>query len=95
MYHRNKVHTDEFWKYELAKHRRTVLDTETNEDMWQRQLGKHAMSVSGESVTNCQGSRQGSLLHEIDPNHEDKWLDQIKRSTEAKNQADIKMLALR
>merc|ERR1740122_310343 len=45
MYHRNKVHTDEFWKYELAKHRRTVLDSKTNEDMWKKQLGKH---VNGE-----------------------------------------------
>ena len=44
MYHRNKVHTDEFWKYELSKHRRTVMDNETNEDLWQRQLGKHAMA---------------------------------------------------
>ena len=42
MYHRNKVHTDEFWKYELAKHRRTVMDSKTNEDMWKKQLGKHA-----------------------------------------------------
>jgi hypothetical protein len=69
MYHRNKVHTDEFWKYELAKHRRTALDTETNEDMWQRQLGKHAETMST--------GRSSSLLHELDPNHEDKWLDQV------------------
>merc|ERR1719461_684844 len=24
MYHRNKVHTDEFWRYELTKYRKTV-----------------------------------------------------------------------
>jgi hypothetical protein len=45
MYHRNKVHTDEFWKYELAKHRRnsgSCADPRANDDMWQMQLGKHA-----------------------------------------------------
>ena len=47
MYHRNKVHTDEFWKYELAKHRRSGLDIQTNEDMWHRQLGKHADEFNG------------------------------------------------
>ena len=88
MYHRNKVHTDEFWKYELSKHRRTVLDNETNEDLWQRQLGKHAMA--GEALPT--GPAAASLLHEIDPNHEDKWLDQIKRSAEV---SDMKLLALR
>ena len=52
MYHRNKVHTDEFWKYEMSKNRRgsnannstigSLLDSQTNEDLWHRQLGKHA-----------------------------------------------------
>ena len=88
MYHRNKVHTDEFWKYELSKHRRTVMDNETNEDMWQRQLGKHA--TGSETASNAPPS--ASLLHEIDPNHEDKWLDQIKRSSDV---SDMKLLALR
>merc|ERR1719211_827550 len=32
MYHRNKVHTDEFWRYELTKNRKTVLDDVANED---------------------------------------------------------------
>ena len=97
MYHRNKVHTDEFWKYELAKHRRTVLDNETNEDMWRRQLGKHASlgSGSGEMILNRRASIHGSLLHELDPCHEDKWLDQIKRSAEGPASADMKLLALR
>ena len=42
MYHRNKVHTDEFWRYELTKNRRTVMDDMANEDLWKQQLGKHA-----------------------------------------------------
>ena len=42
MYHRNKVHTDEFWRYELTKNRKTVLDDVANEDAWKQQLGKHA-----------------------------------------------------
>lgn len=42
MYHRNKVHTDEFWRYELTKNRRTGLDDKANEDLWKKQLGKHA-----------------------------------------------------
>jgi len=42
MYHRNKVHTDEFWRYELTKNRRTIMDDKANEDLWKKQLGKHA-----------------------------------------------------
>ena len=42
MYHRNKVHTGEFWRYELTKNRRTGLDDKANEDLWKKQLGKHA-----------------------------------------------------
>jgi len=90
MYHRNKVHTDAFWKYELAKHRRAVLDAETNEDLWRRQLGKHAGAGRAETSTT-----HAALLREIDPHHEDKWLDQIKRAADAPPAADARHLALR
>ncbi len=98
MYHRNKVHTDEFWKYELAKHRRTVLDSKTNEDMWRKQLGKHA----AESEDQNPGSRSRSLeIHDRKPSITDeRWLEQIKRSTSSDpNQnsqvsAEMKLLAL-
>ena len=42
MYHRNKVHTDEFWRYELTKNRRSVIDESANDDLWKKQLGRHA-----------------------------------------------------
>merc|ERR1719225_2052389 len=42
MYHRNQIHTDEFWRYELTKNRRTIMDDKANEDLWKKQLGKHA-----------------------------------------------------
>ena len=78
MYHRNKVHTDEFWKYELAKHRRTVLDSKTNEDMWRKQLGKHADETELEESL----SRSRSLeIHDRSKQPDDRWLEQIKRST--------------
>ena len=99
MYHRNKVHTDEFWKYELAKHRRTVLDSKTNEDMWKKQLGKHA---SEEDLSEM-GHRSRSLeVHDRQglTDQSERWLEQIKRSTSSDpNQnsqvsAEMKLLAL-
>lgn len=60
MYHRNKVHTDEFWKYELAKHRRVGLDNAANEDLWRKQLGRHAneenQSNNGEPIADRRSS---------------------------------------
>ena len=46
MYHRNKVHTDEFWKYELSKgsHRggnrlgSSGFDSRQNDELWQMQI---------------------------------------------------------
>ncbi len=94
MYHRNKVHTDEFWKYELAKHRRVGLDYTANEDMWKRQLGKHAEELAkreDDSSKSPQEEQQCSLkivdekvLHEEGEDrrsNEDRWLDQIQRAT--------------
>ena len=50
MYHRNKVHTDEFWRYELTKNRRTVTDDKANEDLWKKQLGKHAEETARQKL---------------------------------------------
>ena len=41
MYHRNKVNTDEFWKYELVKNRFSEIDASVKEVLWQKQLGRH------------------------------------------------------
>ena len=107
MYHRNKVHTDEFWKYELAKHRRTVLDSKTNEDMWKKQLGKHADEIPLLGHLNRHPSfDQESVMSSADVKHltnqssPDRWLEQIKMSTNAdSNQnkqvsTEMKLLAL-
>ena len=98
MYHRNKVHTDEFWKYELAKHRRTVLDSKTNEDMWKKQLGKHADEV----IPAHPHHFQPHIEHEKEEmkRSPDQWLEQIKLSTSTdpnqNNQVstEMKLLAL-
>merc|ERR1719400_1801423 len=50
IYHRNKVHTDEFWRYELTKNRKTVLDDVANEDLWKKQLGKHAEETARQKL---------------------------------------------
>ena len=98
MYHRNKVHTDEFWKYELAKHRRTVLDSKTNEDMWKKQLGKHADEV----IPAHPHHFPPHIEHEKEEmkRSPDQWLEQIKLSTSTdpnqNNQVstEMKLLAL-
>jgi hypothetical protein len=41
MYHRNKVNTDEFWKYELVKNRFSEIDASVKEVLWKKQLGRH------------------------------------------------------
>ena len=46
MYHRNKVHTDEFWRHELTKNRRSMVDDKVNEDLWKKQIGKHSEETS-------------------------------------------------
>ena len=50
MYHRNQIHTDEFWRYELTKNRRTVMDDKANEDLWKKQLGKHAEETARQKL---------------------------------------------
>jgi len=50
MYHRNKVNTDEFWKYELVKNRFSEIDASVKEVLWKKQLGRHLEdSVGGNS----------------------------------------------
>ena len=99
MFHKNKVHTDEFWKYELAKHRRVGFDYSVNEDMWKKQLGRHADEVSKKSFSLDEQSNI-SEAGRVNIASEDKWLDQIQRSTSQttyqKSQvaSEMKLLAL-
>ncbi|QQP31571.1 Oocyte zinc finger protein XlCOF22like [Caligus rogercresseyi] len=85
MYHRNKVHTDEFWKYELTKHRRAVVDSKTNEDMWKKQLGKHG----------CEQNSSGELwldqIQVIQPNQSS---SQGSSPSKSSISAEMKLLAL-
>ena len=58
MYHRNKVHTDEFWRYELTKNRRGVMDDKANEDLWKKQLGKHSSTTPAQPGPSHQKSAE-------------------------------------
>jgi len=67
MYHRNKVHTDEFWRYELTKNRRTIMDDKANEDLWKKQLGKHAeetakLKLEAEAAAAAAAAAQASIV---------------------------------
>merc|ERR550519_1984967 len=62
MYHRNKVHTDEFWRYELTKNRRTIMDDKANEDLWKAQLGKHAEETARQKREAEQAARALAAL---------------------------------
>ena len=62
MYHRNKVHTDEFWRYELTKNRRTIMDDKANEDLWKAQLGKHAEETARQKREAEQAARAMASL---------------------------------
>ena len=86
MYHRNKVHTDEFWKYEMAKHRRTVIDDkDRNDDMWQQQLGRYGSDISENAYSSKDHYSRGEnqIQHNTDPTHDEKWMQQIKRAKTA------------
>ena len=73
MYHRNKVHTDEFWRYELTKNRRSVVDDKVNEDLWKKQLGKHAEEAA-------KLIKQETAISPAEAKEEQlKWLEQINR----------------
>ena len=85
MYHRNKVHTDEFWKYEMAKHRRTVVDDkDRNDDMWQQQLGRYGKDdivKSSSPHDQIYGGEHHQHGNNGDPSHDERWLQQINRAT--------------
>ena len=97
MYHRNKVHTDEFWRYELTKNRRTVMDDKANEDLWKKQLGKHAEETARQkleaenaaaalaSLGSARSSAEpGPAAEEGNKGHEEiKWMEQISRTAAA------------
>ena len=83
MYHRNKVHTDEFWRYELTKNRRSMVDETANDDLWKKQLGRHADEivppVKQEPAAN--GGEKSTAEERA------KWLQQMKNSSAAGSSA--------
>jgi len=97
MYHRNKVHTDEFWRYELTKNRRTIMDDKANEDLWKKQLGKHAeetakLKLEAEAAaaaaaatendgSSVQTANEEKASENINQDENSKWLDQINRAS--------------
>lgn len=102
MYHRNKIHTDEFWRYELTKNRRAVMDDKANDDLWHKQLGKHGEEVV--KKIKVEGDQGTSVHGETSPSVDSKWLEQIKQMPVPPNDAnssntggvstEIKLLAL-
>ena len=76
MYHRNKVHTDEFWKYELSKgsgHRgnrlgSSALDPRQNDELWQRQINGGSAKSSTLGAPNNKGTNTqiGKLVYSLD-----------------------------
>merc|ERR1719495_1229218 len=90
MYHRNKLHTDEFWKYELTKNRRSLVDDQINEDLWNKQLGKHGNGKLD------QIQRLKKQDHSESQTKEDqiKWFEQIKKSKLTEMTPEMKLLAL-
>merc|ERR1719336_3771055 len=93
MYHRNKVHTDEFWRYELTKNRKTVLDDVANEDAWKQQLGKHAeeaakLKKEAAEAAAAAAAAEENLSRPATPAAAGSgeqtggaWMDQVKRSS--------------
>ena len=84
MYHRNKVHTDEFWRYELTKNRRTILDDKVNEDLWKQQLGKHAEEAAKIKLENNNAMAQDDQVQ---------WLEQVNRPSSDMT-PEMKLIAL-
>merc|ERR1719295_1251955 len=90
MYHRNKVHTDEFWRYELTKNRKTVLDDVANEDAWKQQLGKHAEEAAKLKKEAAEAAAAAATEENLSrpatpaaaPGEQTGgWMDQVKRSS--------------
>ena len=95
MYHRNKVHTDEFWRYELTKNRKTVLDDVANEDAWKQQLGKHAEEAAKLKKEAAEAAKAAAAEENLsrpatpgagqDAQAGVGWIDQVKRSSTPAN----------
>ena len=93
MYHRNKVHTDEFWRYELTKNRKTVLDDVANEDAWKQQLGKHAEEAAKLKKEAAEAAAAAATEENVSrpatPAGQGEqtggWMDQVKRSSTPAN----------
>ena len=92
MYHRNKVHTDEFWRYELTKNRKTVLDDVANEDAWKQQLGKHAEEAAKLKKEAAEAAAAAATEEKLSrpatpaaagagEQTGGSWIDQVKRSS--------------
>jgi hypothetical protein len=93
MYHRNKVNTDEFWRHELTKNRRSNLDDKANEDLWRQQIAKH----SGETSTPAPQHR--SIKPEPGGQVEDEqqlqqWLEPAVTAAAGQMSTEMKLLAL-
>ena len=69
MYHRNMVHTDEFWKYELSKgsgHRgnrlgSSAFDYKQNDELWQMQINGGGGISSAKSSTMGASNNKGTI----------------------------------
>ena len=97
MYHRNKVHTDEFWRYELTKNRRSFVDDRVNEDLWKKQLGKHGEETESKPVkqeTTVSPAATPALNASEAKEEQMKWLEQINRSSSSQMSPEMKLFAL-
>ena len=97
MYHRNKVHTDEFWRYELTKNRRSFVDDRVNEDLWKKQLGKHGEETETKPVkqeTTVSPAATPALNASEAKEEQMKWLEQINRSSSSQMSPEMKLFAL-
>jgi len=91
MYHRNKVHTDEFWRFELTKNRKTIVDDVANEDLWKQQLGKHAEEAAKLKKEAAEAAETAAAAEEpssrgVTPAPQEEqpaaaWVQQVKRSS--------------
>jgi hypothetical protein len=94
MYHRNKVNTDEFWRHELTKNRRSNLDDKANEDLWRQQIAKH----SGETSTPAPQHRiikpepGGGQVE--DEQQLQQWLEPAVTAAAGQMSTEMKLLAL-
>jgi len=97
MYHRNKLHTDDFWRYELTRNRRSFVDDQVNEDLWKKQLGKHG-GEDAPSEAHLPAPQHQAKVEEVSlaQTKEDqlRWFEQIKQSNLNEMTPEMKLLAL-